>query len=270
MATTGSKIDGLWLLARQPFVFTQAPRLAHECKWEVFGSGRAGCLLCGAIHVCDSLTCKQQISTDDSLLCAITGVFLNKIYGIETWSDRSICGSLERKNKTELSYDIETHLHDLLLSSNARAYAQFEQTTYLARASSFLEHRVAHACECVADVLADVVRGVPWRIPLEFCALQRAQLVKTCVAAVAPSAGMLFRNKHFKVCRSNQKAIVFGLVYLLRTGVTNETQVVLPMVPGLCAVLPLEIHLKAYFGINPSSLTDTENRLKFVIRQSRS
>jgi hypothetical protein len=38
-----------------------------------------------------------------------------------------MCSSLEQKSTTELTYDIETHLHDLLLSQNSKAYAQFEQ-----------------------------------------------------------------------------------------------------------------------------------------------
>ncbi len=80
---------------------------------------------------------------------------------------------------------------------------------------------------------------------------------------------MLFKNKYFKICRANQKAIVFGLVYLLRSGgVTHNAKVVLPRLEELCAVLPLESHLKAFFGVTPSSITDTENRLKFMIRQN--
>jgi hypothetical protein len=35
--------------------------------------------------------------------------------------------------------------------------------------------------------------------------------------------------------------------------------VVLPRVLELQAVLPLEGHLKAFFGVSPSSITDTEN-----------
>jgi hypothetical protein len=268
MSTDASaRVDGIWRLVRQPFTLTSKPRLPHACKWEVFSSGRAGCLLCGAIHVCDALTCTQQLSMDDSVLCAVTGAFLSRVYGVETWSDRSVCSSLERRNKTELSYDIESHVHDLLLSGNAKAYSEFEQANYVDRATAFLLTRGGVCRDCVVDVLADVVHGLPWRVPVEFCAAERERLVTACVAAVNTSAAKLFRNKHFKICRSNQKAIVFGLVYLLRSGVTNEAQVVLPRIAELGGVLPLEIHLKAFFGISPSSITDTENRLKFVIRQ---
>ena len=266
-------VDRIWRLTRQPFILPCTPRVQHRCKWEIFAAGRAGCTVCGAIHVCDQLTCQHQIMTEDSILCSITGCFLNKIYGSETWSDRSICTSLDKKHVSELTYDIETHLHDLLLSNNAKAYTQFEQDNYVSRLSSLIEHcgaqqDGAQQCDCVTDVLGSVLQKIPWRIPLAFCATERDALKKRCMVAINTSASMLFKNKYFKICRGNQKAIVFGLVYLLRTGVTRDAQVVLPRLLELHAVLPLEAHLKAFFGVSPSSITDTENRLKFVIRQN--
>ncbi len=264
--------DRIWRLVRQPFIFPTTPRLPHACKWEIFASGRAGCTLCGAVHVCDSLTCAQKIITEDSIICSITGFYLSKLYGAETWSDRSVCASLDNRSTTELAYDVETHLHDLFLSHNARRCTSFEQGNYAHRLSSALDHAVAAGplpkVDCLADALARLVRGIHWRIPVEFCAVDRARLTKTCAAAIHASAAMLFKNKYFKICRANQKAIVFGLVYLLRSGVTHNAKVVLPRLEELCAVLPLESHLKAFFGVTPSSITDTENRLKFMIRQN--
>ena len=103
-------------------------------------AGCTGCTVRDAIHVCDQLTYQHQIITDDSILCSITSCFLNKIYGSETWSDRNICMSLDKKDVSELTYDIETHFHDLVLSNKDRSYAQFEQDNYVSRLSSVIEH----------------------------------------------------------------------------------------------------------------------------------
>lgn len=271
-AAVNERVDDIWKLVRQPFTLTHKPRLPHACKWEVFASGRAGCTLCGAIHVCDALTCRNQISMDDSVLCTVTGAFLSRVYGVETWSDRSICSSLERKGKTELNYDLESHVHDLLLSATARKYCEFEQANYLARAAAFLEHAsergARDGCQCVVDVLADVVRGLPMRVPVEFCLAERERLAKACLAAIAPMAAKILRNEFFKVCKAGHKAIVIGLVYLLRSGVTNGTQVVLPRLEELSGVLAQEMHLRAFWGINPSCCTEVENRLKYLIKQT--
>ena len=261
------RVDCIWRLVRQPFTLTHTPRLPHACKWEVFASGRAGCTLCGAIHVCDALTCSQKVAMDDSVLCAVTGAFLSRVYGVETWSDRSICSSLESKGRSELNYDLESHLHDLLLSANARAYCEFEQANYLARAAALLEQRLsgvsaergaasAGARDCVVDALADVVRGVAMRVPVEFCLAERERLAKACLAAIAPMAAKILRNEFFKICKAGHRAIVVGLVYLLRSGVTNGKEVVLPRLEELSGVLPCEMHLRAWWNINPSCCTE--------------
>jgi hypothetical protein len=263
--------DRIWRLIRQPFIFPTAPRLPHTCKWEVFASGRAGCTLCGTVHVCDALTCQHKIITEDSIICSITGFFLGRVYGAETWSDRSVCASIENRCATELSYDVETHVHDLLLSTNARLCVEFEQDTYVQRLSSAFDHCAAtrsHRFDCAADVLASAVQSIQWRVPPEFCKVERERLTKTCAAAIHASAAMLFKNRYFKICRANHKAIIFGLVYLLRTGVTHDAKVILPRLEELCAILPLETQMKAFFGVSPSSITDTENRLKFMVRQN--
>lgn len=263
--------DRIWRLIRQPFIFPTAPRLPHTCKWEVFASGRAGCTLCGAVHVCDQLTCEHKIITEDSILCSITGFFLNRVYGAETWSDRSVCASLGNRSTTELSYDVETHVHDLLLSSNAQMCTKFEQDSYVQRVSSAIDQCSATRSigfDCATDVLGSALQSIHWRVPPEFCISERERLVKLCASAIHASAAMLFKNKYFKICRANQKAIVFGLVYLLRTGVTHDAKVILPRIEQLCAMLPLETQMKTFFGVSPSSITDTENRLKFMVRQN--
>jgi len=264
-------LDNIWRLIRQPFIFPTTPRLPHKCKWEVFASGRAGCTLCGAVHICDALTCEQKIITEDSILCSITGFFLNRVYGTETWSDRSVCSSLETNRVRELSYDVETHVYDLLLSYNARRCTEFEQDSYLLRLENILEHCTTHPPQnlnCATDVLESSLQKIQLRIPPDFCRDEREQLARTCVSAIHACAAMLFKNKYFKICRANQKAIVFGLVYLLRTGVRHHAKVILPCFEHLYALLPLETHLKLFFRVSPSSITDTENRLKFMIRQN--
>jgi hypothetical protein len=162
-------------------------------------------------------------------------------------------------------------VHDLLLSSNARLCTQFEQDSYVQRVTSAIDQCTAtqaHGFDCATDVLGSALQSIQWRVPPEFCTAEREKLVKLCASAIHASAAMLFKNKYFKICRANQKAIVFGLVYLLRTGVTHDAKVILPRLEHLYAVLPLETQMKNFFGVSPSSITDTENRLKFMVRQN--
>lgn len=65
----------VWTILRQPFLFPQ--NYAHDCEFEIFAFGKAGCLLCGQIHVCPSENC---IVYDDfesgENTCTITGVIV--------------------------------------------------------------------------------------------------------------------------------------------------------------------------------------------------
>ena len=68
------QVDQIWRLLRQPFPLPVAA-VGHACDWEVFdGSGRAGCRLCSAIHVCAPGACSDTSETEDAVVCNITGV----------------------------------------------------------------------------------------------------------------------------------------------------------------------------------------------------
>jgi hypothetical protein len=66
----------LWKLIKQPFVLPCAFSHAHECKWKFIDAGLLGCELCGSIHACADLTCRNVIETDDGTVCALSGMYV--------------------------------------------------------------------------------------------------------------------------------------------------------------------------------------------------
>ena len=54
----------LWRLMKQPFVLPCGYAHTHDCKWKAIDAGLLGCELCGAIHACADLLCKNIIETD--------------------------------------------------------------------------------------------------------------------------------------------------------------------------------------------------------------
>ena len=77
-------LDRVWTRLRGPFGY---PSRGHECQWERFDADRAGCLLCGKVHVCQgnmndwrALEAKQcercpiTEADDNSHVCLITGL----------------------------------------------------------------------------------------------------------------------------------------------------------------------------------------------------
>ena len=60
--------------------------------------------------------------------------------------------------------------------------------------------------------------------------------------------------------------VTVGLLYLLRTGIIVHDMVVLPKLPILECILPLESHLGTFFGVRAKCITETENVVKIILR----
>jgi hypothetical protein len=53
---------------------------------------------------------------------------------------------------------------------------------------------------------------------------------------------------------------------MIRQGIIVHELVVLPRLPNLDAVLPLESHLDVFFGVKAKCITETENVVKIILR----
>lgn len=61
---------------------------------------------------------------------------------------------------------------------------------------------------------------------------------------------------------------VIGILYLLRYGITMFGVMVLPRVPVLRRILPMESHLANIWNIRGKVVTETENIVKLVLRST--
>jgi hypothetical protein len=62
------------------------------------------------------------------------------------------------------------------------------------------------------------------------------------------------------------RSTVIGLLYMIRQGIIVHELVVLPRLPGLSALLPLESHLDTTFNVKAKCITETENVVKIILR----
>jgi hypothetical protein len=258
----------IWFLLRRPFVLPLKPYVKHKCAWEKFSYDMAGCTVCGALHQCDPLTCRQQETTEDSVICVITGCHLGRLYASENWNDRGVSSSLISQGSREVVVDAETHVHALVLSCTAKQCLEYEQRKIFQHILSKLNNQVIlEDCQCAVDVVSNIMKLTPPKVREGFCEARRHVIKRMCLDAISESVGILFNNPYMKICRSNHRHFIFGLVYLLRFGVKLHGRVILPQILELTCILPQETNMKAFFGVDPCSITDTENKLKFVIRQ---
>ena len=62
------------------------------------------------------------------------------------------------------------------------------------------------------------------------------------------------------------RTLVFGLLYLMRTGMTAHSVCLMPAIPKLVHLLPNESLLPKLFGFEAKFITEVENRFKFMLR----
>lgn len=62
------------------------------------------------------------------------------------------------------------------------------------------------------------------------------------------------------------KTTTIGLLYMMRQGIVVHDMVVLPKLPQLESLLPLENHLDLFFGVKAKCITETENVVKIILR----
>jgi hypothetical protein len=133
--------------------------------------------------------------------------------------------------------------------------------------SKFLYHGVSTGCsENAIDKITAAMQKIAGRIPPDFDAKARKQMVLMCTRFLNPVVAKIQASQNFRSFKYNTRQLVFGLIYLMRTGVYCHSETILPKIATLQHMIPRECYLRSFYGVSPSIITDTENKLKFLIR----
>jgi len=260
-------MDTIWRILRGPFILPEHTEKYHQCKWEKVDFDKAGCLVCGAIHKCDAITCKDVSNTGDSLLCNVTGCVLSKVLVTNEWTDT--CLPVDSSVKIELNNDIEGYVEELLTSNKAQDCLSCERRKFSDTVESKFAQHVFSDDDCAAnaiDAMTSMIQKIGGRIPVDYDAAARKHVVVTCIRFLNPVVASIQGSHCFRSFKYNTRQLVFGLMYLMRTGVYSHSETILPKIVNIEHLLPRECYLRIFFGVSPSVITDTENKLKYLIR----
>lgn len=260
--------ESLWGLVRRPFVFPCDKRAVHQCIWEKIEYNKAGCIMCGDVHVCESTTCRDVTISDDNFICNITGCILKKVLSNDVWNDRCIgwgCHTNNRVVSTDAN-SVRHYISEILTSERAQACIVHEKF----KITSLFNSKIGHAMEAAHGIAMDAIEitlcGISAHIPCDFVLHERSIVVLECLRFIEPVLGSFFNCNLFKCLKQNKRSIACAMLYLMKTGVFLQNRTVLPKLAKLHLMLPQECNLKHFFNINPSIITDTENKLKLMIR----
>jgi len=262
--------EAVWHKLRSPFALPPASVGFHACEWETFDMGLAGCRLCGSVHRCAAQLCRRLVQIEDATVCEITGCVVHPHNLVANEFDdtamlRTAGGGA--RQTPGLGDDIERHVRLLLTSRCSRDAHEQELAKiagkfkgYVAAASA--EHSCVFAC-----VQASMRRLHSARVlPPTFDLAEREPLVHTAVQHIA------FLLVSTRCCMPHMlrgmdtRTLVFGLLYLMRTGMTAHSVCLMPAIPRLVLMLPNESLLPKLFGFKAKFITEVENRFKFMLR----
>lgn len=270
---------GIWRRVRRPFRY---PACRHGgCQWEVYDGNQAGCLKCGAHHFCHGNavdnTCPLIENYDRTRVCDITGFVLNEVrHAKDEYMEGIVATPSASHNRASAFQDINSEVLSVvalfLTSQRARLCRDQENAKQSARLAHHL-HRQMKSFKltspgCVPNVchlLAQAMRQEKyWRFieaASEELVAQSAKHITLCLLDM--------KSKGVKVTSGARlQDLVCGMLYMLKTGLSFQSRVLLAAIPELDRCLPHENKIEGYFGVSSKVICMTENEVKLVFRES--
>lgn len=264
----------LWRKIRKPFVLPIVAKGHHKCEWEEITSKIYGCKLCGTLHVCGHGEC-ETVEIEDGHVCVISGVVVRTLLmkpeleyfdtvlytaGEITSDDGAFKAHYE---------NISTYVHEILLSTKSREAHEFSvqkvkmaMTRELTERLNEKDHR-GMMLEMEATFVSQLRRH---SIMLFYNEELRKQVAVRCISQLENTIGMCASSFRLNTKIHELRNTVFGLMYLMREGISYGNTCIIPKIPLLGDVLPVESSLMRFFDFKSKYITDIENKCKLFFR----
>lgn len=261
----------IWRQLRKPFTLPCNSKSLHVCQWEHIDTDLVACKLCGEEHLCGSV-CDHAIITDDGKVCEITGICVSsKTFADSEYTDTvnvyksegSVTDHLERRVAL-----IRQYIHELLLSNDARRVSELQRKRSIEK---YHQDTIRHLKEMTGSedrlTWLDIVqRGTTLYQTSAFDESLRQTLANKCLWILQRVICTVTMHLDLRLKDSELRGFVFGLMFLMRSGVCMQGIQILPCCHELKHVLPSEAFMIEFRLFKAKYITDTENRFKFVFR----
>lgn len=250
-----------WRMLRTPFCMPERCLGAHVCEWERIDVDKSGCRLCSHVHVCGYGTCTMVTETCDSLVCEISGLCVRTSNISDTgFSDEVISYGAKTAysgDARDIYDDIEVHVAEMLLSGTAREVAALERAHHATKIGHAVQRASSRAdVSSVVDAVEHALRTATERKRYDhFDAAARSRVAAVCSQQLRSAIPICSKHLNLSVRRSDMRVVVFGLLYLMRSGVTIHDICVLPCIDELTQMLPNESNLLKYYTFRSKHIT---------------
>ena len=276
MNNSNPKVDmflhGVWRKVRRPFRY---PKCCSKCVWEIYDVNQAGCLKCGAHHMCLSNSvdnkCPLFLCDNLSRVCTITGFVLPEVRHSRDEFMDNIIFSEKYIVQMDIDAEVVSVVGNLLMSDKARECRIQENKKQYQKMSHHMYKQMKifkmynpgkypNICQIIASCMA---QEKYWRFikeASEDLSLQCAHNITICLLEL--------RNKGAKITSGTRlQELVCGLLYMIKNGLTFNNRILLKAIPEIDSCLPHENKIELYFGISSKVICMTENEVKLIFRE---
>ena len=263
----------VWRRVRRPFRYPHCQR----CTWEVYDANQAGCIKCGKHHVCleNSVDNRcQLIECDDrTRVCNITGYILPEVrHSKDEYFEGVTQGHAKTHYPNDLNTEVVCIVSTFLTSSRARICREQENCKQNTRLTQHM-HRQMKAFKLtnpgkIPNICCILAQAMSQEKYWRFIETASEELVMHCAKQITLCL-LEIRSKGVKITSGSRlQDLVCGMLYMLKNGLSFQSQILLPAIPEVDRCLPHENKIEAYFGISSKVICMTENEVKLVFRES--
>jgi len=269
-----------WLLLRRPFPLTSRCTAEHVCEWERIDIDKTGCVLCSDIHVCSFGNCTSVTQTEDSLVCNITGLCIRKDnIVVSGYSDEVIsygCSEVYTGDYKRVEYyeGVDVYVKELLLSDQAQRVHVVERKHYIAKLTNRMQKLMGkephskHAVSVIGLIEGTMRANTDRKGYTSFNRARREYITGLCTQQLRSTLPICNRFLKMNIKRTDMRSAVFGLLFLMRSGIQIHDICVLPSIPELLEFLPNESNLLKFFDFKSKTITEIENKFKYHLRHA--
>lgn len=263
----------LWKKIHAPFCYPPRSFKYHKCKWNAIEKDVYGCLLCGHIHRCSPETCKPYLSvTEDFEICTISGICIrtSQLTQGQEFHDHILHWGPSGKEESSSSFDIDQineFVHELLLSPQSYNLWQIKISKINIQMCKTIQLDFDPNGSFVMQfqaLLASIVQKQ--NVCFAYNRPMREILANKCSNQIIHTLSLCSKQFKLGTKQNDIRNTVFGLMYLMREGISFANVSVIPKIEHLTYFLPTESTLYKNFKFKPKFITDIENRCKFGFR----
>jgi len=219
--------------------------------------------------------CTDVVQTEDATVCAVTGMCVSTQNLVQsTHSDTAMIrpprlSSVVQRNVYTYT-DVKTHVAHLLTSATCERAHRTEFEKLSAKIISQIGLRCGKIArgETIFDAIEQAVVNMKYTrmVSSNFDMAGRLRLVDIASAQLTLTIASCCCYMPTIVRGCDLRTLVYGLLYLMRTGIVVHSVTFLPVIHELYGCLPTESNLTRFFHFKAKHITDIENRFKFVFR----